>query len=212
VADKPGRQALVDAALAVIGESGLGGFTQPRVAARAGMRQSHLTYYFPTRDDLLVAVADEAVRRRIAVLAEAQAEAAGPREQVAALARVLASPEQTRVLLALTQAADQNEAVRGSFGALAAGVGPLSAELLGAVGADADPATLALLQATSTGLAVLALAHGEDVTPFAEQMLTTFLDRLTTPRKAPSDGERTWRGLTHVADGGRDGRGEGYGE
>jgi AcrR family transcriptional regulator len=184
-ADKPDRrQALVDAALAVIGESGLAGFTQPRVAARAGMRQSHLTYYFPTRDDLLVAVADEAVRRRVAVLAEAQAEAAGPREQVAALARVLASPEQTRVLLALTQAADQNEAVRGSFRALAAGVAPLSAELLGAVGADADSATLALLQATSTGLAVLALARGDDVTPFAEELLTTFLDRLSIPRKA----------------------------
>ena len=171
------RQAIVAAALEVIGESGLAGFTQPRVAARAGMRQSHLTYYFPTRDDLLVAVADEAVARRVDVLRAAHAAAGGPREQVAALARVLTSPEQTRVLLALTQAADRDDHVRASFGALAAGVGPLSAGLLESVGADADQAALALLQATATGIAVLALARGTDA-PVAEHLLHTLLDRL----------------------------------
>ncbi|MDD7964058.1 TetR/AcrR family transcriptional regulator [Actinomycetospora lemnae] len=179
------RAAIVDAALAVIGESGLGGFTQPRVAARAGMRQSHLTYYFPTRDDLLVAVADEAVRRRVAVLEAAQAGAEGWREQVAALARVLTSPEETRILLALTQAADQHEAVRASFGALAAGVAPLSADLLRTAGAEADPAALGLLQATSTGLAVLTLARGSEATALAEQLLGTLLDRLAAARSSP---------------------------
>ncbi len=184
--EKPDRRRiLVAAALEVIGESGLGGFTQPRVAARAGMRQSHLTYYFPTRDDLLLAVADEAIRRRVEVLREAHEGADGVDEQVAALARVLTSPEHTRVLLALTQAADQNEAVRASFDALAAGVAPLSAELLGSAGVAVDPASLALLQATSTGIAVLALARGRDFAPMAEQMLTAFLDRLGTGVDAP---------------------------
>lgn len=178
--EKPDRRgALVAAALEVIGESGPGGFTQPRVAARAGMRQSHLTYYFPTRDDLLVAVADEAVRRRVTALTEAQRDATGTPAQVAALARVLTSPEHTRVLLALTQAADRNEAVRAAFDALAAGVAPLGAALLREAGADADPAALALLQATSTGIAVLALARGGDVTALAEQLLGTLLATLT---------------------------------
>ena len=62
------REAIVASALDVIEEDGLSGFTQPRVAQRAGLRQSHLTYYFPTRADLLLAVAEEAVRRRIEVL------------------------------------------------------------------------------------------------------------------------------------------------
>ena len=39
------RQSILDAALAVLREYGYAGFTQPRVAARTGMRQSHLTYY-----------------------------------------------------------------------------------------------------------------------------------------------------------------------
>jgi AcrR family transcriptional regulator len=177
------RPAIVAAALAVIGETGLGGFTQPRVAARAGMRQSHLTYYFPTRDDLLVAVAQEAVRRRVALLAEALTGADGLDAQLAALAGVLASPEQTRVLLALTQAADQNAAVRAAFGTLAADLGPLGVRVLTAAGLEADPAVAALLQATSTGIAVLALARGDDVTDLAERLLRTFVDRLgrTTP-------------------------------
>lgn len=176
------RRALVDAALEVIGEAGPGGFTQPRVAARAGMRQSHLTYYFPTRDDLLVAVAEEAVRRRVALLTETLAGAEGRAEQITALARVFSSPEQTRVLLALTQAADRNEAVRAAFGVLAAGVAPLSADVLATAGRAADPASLALLQATSTGIAVLSLARGQDVA-FAEQLFTTFFDRLATTRQ-----------------------------
>lgn len=178
------RRALVDAALEVIGESGLGGFTQPRVAARAGMRQSHLTYYFPTRDDLLVAVAEEAVRRRVALLAEALAGADGRAEQAAALARVVSSPEDTRVLLALTEAADQNEAVRAAFGALTAGVAPLGAEVLATAGRDADPVSLALLQAITTGIAVLSLARGSDVA-FAEQLFALFLDRLAATPSAP---------------------------
>jgi AcrR family transcriptional regulator len=184
VPDRPNRRAaIVEAALEVIGETGPGGFTQPRVAAQAGLRQSHLTYYYPTRDDLLVAVAEEAVRRRVALVREAR-DAGGPDEQIAALARVLTAPEHTRVLLALTQAADRNPAIREAFGALAAAVGPLGAALLTATGADADPAAVTLLQATSVGIAVLALARGEDVTELAEQLLATLVDRLA--RKDPS--------------------------
>ena len=168
------RAAIVAAAIDVIAEGGLGSFTQPRVARRAGLRQSHLTYYFPTRDDLLFAVADEAVERRVAALSAAAA-SDGPQEKLAALARVLSSPEQTRVLIALTQSADQHEAVQASFGALARRVAPLSASLLEAYDVVADEDSLALLQATSTGIAVLALGRGGNFLPFAERLLVELL-------------------------------------
>jgi len=42
-------------------ERGLQGVTQARVAEVAGVRQSHVTYYFPTRKDLLKAIAHEHV-------------------------------------------------------------------------------------------------------------------------------------------------------
>lgn len=176
------REAIVAAALETIREDGLGGFTQPRVARRAGLRQSHLTYYFPTRDDLLLAVADEAVRRRIAAL-EVAGSAATPAAKVSALVGVLTDPAQTRVLVALTQAADSHAAVRRSFAALAVGVAPISADLLRAFGVEVTETSLGLLQATSTGLAVLALATGaEDLPRRAEHLLTDLLTRQGSER------------------------------
>src|SRR5881227_2373362 len=51
------RERILEAALSLLAESGAHELTQPRVSKAAGVRQSHLTYYFPTRADLLVAVA-----------------------------------------------------------------------------------------------------------------------------------------------------------
>ena len=55
------RHDIVEAGLAVLREHGYTGFTQPRIAARVGLRQSHLTYYYPTRLDLLEAVGRTAI-------------------------------------------------------------------------------------------------------------------------------------------------------
>ncbi len=50
------RERILGAALEILRESGLQALTQVRVSERAGVRQSHLTYYFPTRQDLLAGV------------------------------------------------------------------------------------------------------------------------------------------------------------
>lgn len=172
------REAIVAAALDVIQENGLSGFTQTRVARRAGLRQSHLTYYFRTRADLLFAVAEEAVRRRIEVL-RAALSAEDPAAKVAGLAEVLVDPRQTRILAALAQSADADPNVRRAFVALGAGIAPLGAALLESIGAEPTEASLVLLQATSTGIAVLALATGgEAFRDRAEQILTHLLTGL----------------------------------
>ncbi len=185
------REAIVAAALDVIQEEGLSGFTQPRVAHRAGLRQSHLTYYFPTRTDLLLAVAEEAVSRRIEVL-RAAVSAENPAAKVAGLVEVLVDPRQTRILTALTQSADADPAVRRAFVALGAGIAPLGAALLESVGAEPTEASLALLQATSTGIAVLALATGgEAFRDRAEQALTQLISGLLAEQ------HRTGTATTH---------------
>jgi AcrR family transcriptional regulator len=59
-ADRPAvRARVLQAALQLVHERGLQGVTQARVAQVAGVRQSHLTYYFPTRTDLIKAIAHE---------------------------------------------------------------------------------------------------------------------------------------------------------
>lgn len=65
---KDRRQDIINASLAVLRQSGYSGFTQPRVAAGVGLRQSHLTYYFPARIDLLAGVARAAVDRQLAAV------------------------------------------------------------------------------------------------------------------------------------------------
>lgn len=62
------RQRILDAALDIVEAQGIKALTQPRVAKAAGLRQSHLTYYFPRKADLFVALLqashDRAPKRR----------------------------------------------------------------------------------------------------------------------------------------------------
>jgi hypothetical protein len=61
--DSDRRAIIVMVGIAVLREHGFAGFSQLRVAIRAGVRQSHLTYYFPTRAEK--AVARVAVHRQL---------------------------------------------------------------------------------------------------------------------------------------------------
>lgn len=47
------RDRLLAAAVQILHEQGIGALTQTNVSSLAGVRQSHLTYYFPARSDLL---------------------------------------------------------------------------------------------------------------------------------------------------------------
>jgi AcrR family transcriptional regulator len=47
------RDRILHAAVGILNEEGFGALTQTRVAEKAGVRQSHITYYFPARNDLL---------------------------------------------------------------------------------------------------------------------------------------------------------------
>ena len=50
----PKREKILAAAAELLLTEGFHALTQHAVAARAGIRQSHLTYYFPTRNDCCV--------------------------------------------------------------------------------------------------------------------------------------------------------------
>jgi AcrR family transcriptional regulator len=141
----------------VIREQGFSAFTQIRVASRVGMRQSHLTYYFPTRNDLLAAVARAAISRQLAMLDDLLD--AGATGDVAALVGRMASKhENTRVMMALAQAADEEPRVRKLFQELADGIFGRMGKLLSNLGAEPTDESRRLLHALSVGLAVVDLA------------------------------------------------------
>lgn len=150
---------IIAAALRVLEREGMLGLTQPRVAKAAGLRQSHLTYYFPTRSALVEAVAGRVAKNLIARFDTAFA-AASPAALAAGLTR-LGIPEQTRLLLAMVLAADREKSVRGQFRTLTKAVRARIAAGLSAHGMVADADSVAMFHALCVGLAVLDLARGE---------------------------------------------------
>lgn len=57
------RQHILDMALDIIDTDGMKALTQPRIAKSCGIRQSHLTYYFPRKADLYIALLDASHER-----------------------------------------------------------------------------------------------------------------------------------------------------
>src|SRR5580704_3484186 len=118
---KDRRLEIINAGLTVLRESGFSGFTQPRVAAVAGLRQSHLTYYFPTRVDLLEGVARAAIERQLGAV-DAILGTSSPQTAAKMIAKVAVRHENTRVIMALAQAADQEPSLREIFHQLTDGI------------------------------------------------------------------------------------------
>ncbi len=198
------RQQIVDAGLATLREHGYAGFTQPRVAARAGLRQSHLTYYHPTRLDLLAVVGRAAVDRQLAAVDAMLGGGGSSPEAVArAIAELITQHGNTRVLMALAQAGDEEPRLRELFRELADGI---VARVARSVLRHHDPAAAEglarLLHAIAVGLAVVDLATGRpDGTQRAAGVLETALHLIaggaepSTPRSrsaqsAPQQGEQ----------------------
>ncbi len=62
------RDRILHAAVEILNDEGFGALTQTRVAEKAGVRQSHITYYFPVRNDLLRETAAYGCNAMLAVL------------------------------------------------------------------------------------------------------------------------------------------------
>jgi len=155
------RERLLMAAVTLVREQGLPKLTQPRLAKAAGVSQSHLTYYFPTRADLVHAVLKRAAeRQRAGVEATVAAADEGVEALVRALAGTLMRPENTRVLVSFVLAADADPTARALFAGLAAGMRATIAVMLEKVGIAPSPQTVTMVHALGTGLAILELALG----------------------------------------------------
>ena len=154
------RQHILDTALSVLREQGLGGFTQPRIAHRSGLRQSHLTYYYPTRLDLLAATAEAATDALLAELA-GTLDGRSLQSVAASIARLALRPDNTRVMMALAESADTEPSIKAIFRRLASGIAQRSATVLAVGRSDLNPDHLLILHGLAVGLAVVNLATGD---------------------------------------------------
>lgn len=153
------RHDIIQAGLAVLREHGYTGFTQPRIAARAGLRQSHLTYYYPTRLDLLEAVGRTAIERQLAAVDATLAGHSSLKAAAGAIAAVVVRHENTRVFMALAQAGDEEPRLRELFRELADGIVARLTRFLAGFGMSVvSEESARLLHALVVGLAVVDLA------------------------------------------------------
>ena len=76
------RKTLLDAAVALIGEVGLQAFTLREVARRAGVSHNAPYRHFPSKDDLLLAVAAEGFERLTALMEKTLSAGTSPLERL----------------------------------------------------------------------------------------------------------------------------------
>jgi AcrR family transcriptional regulator len=181
------RESLIEAAIAAVREGGYSALTQPKVAARAGMSQSHLTYYFPTRSDLVKAVAERIVRTQLERI-DAQMAPLSREAAIGNVAALVTATGTTRVFMALVLASDAEPSARAALGELVTGMRQRLTHLLAALSGDAgSPDRIAehtadgrLFHAAAVGATILSLTEGDQADHQAtEQMLARLLDILT---------------------------------
>ena len=152
------RKKILDAGLTILREQGLAGLTQPRIAAKTGLRQSHLTYYYPTRADLLTAVTRAAIEAQLAGARSLTKGIASSEQAATKMATVATRRENTRVLAALNQAADQEPKVQALFNELLDGFVAELGALLEKLKLSPTEARIDLLHALFVGLSIIDLA------------------------------------------------------
>ena len=147
------RERILEAALRLLAEAGAHELTQPKVAKAAGVRQSPLTYYFPTRGELLQEVARYSIGKIAGQLAHSHASLA---EGIAAAA---ADKRRSRVMLGLVTAADRDPVIKQRMRKFIGELRGSMAPLLAHGGLRTDPDSIAFFHCCVIGCAVLQLAR-----------------------------------------------------
>ena len=149
------KEAILVAGTSLLQEKGIAALTQPQVAKAANVKQSHLTYYFPTRADLLLGIAERSITMAMAMTATRLSEKPQQATLLSTLAEVMVSGVPPRVIIGLIVAADAEPDIRKSLRKLIKHVRIQIRSLLAAAGLTADADTVLLFHASVVGLAIM---------------------------------------------------------
>jgi DNA-binding transcriptional regulator YbjK len=175
---KGAREQLLDAAVRVIGEYGIGGLTNRRVCAAAGVSPGSLTYHFATQNDLIreavtTFVAEESERIH-AIVEELRGSVSTVEEAVVAAQRAIEAiaigSAEIGVFEVYLQAARDPELQSCARDCYAAYEGA-AREILAALGVPNDDARAAHIVAFISGSQLRRLATGADNDDFADGLL-----------------------------------------
>ena len=175
---KDARERLLDAAVRVIGEHGIGGLTNRRVCTVAGVSPGSLTYHFATQNDLIrdaviafVAEESQRIREIVETLRESvrtPAEAAVAAQQaISDIALGSAEIGVFEVYLHAARVPELRSCARDCYAAYDGA----AREILTSLGIDATDALAAHVVAYISGSQLRRLATGVDNADFADGLL-----------------------------------------
>ncbi|MBS0348619.1 MAG: TetR/AcrR family transcriptional regulator [Proteobacteria bacterium] len=148
------RRLILDAGTALLRDDGLFALTQPRIAKAAGVSQSHLTYYFPTRDRLMLAIAQHSVEQELGQLGNAPG--TDPKQALATAMRFL---PRVRMMLGLLASGDRDPDIRPEFARLVAYMRSALGQILIRLGYQLDAPQVLVFHAAVIGLAMMNLGR-----------------------------------------------------
>jgi len=149
------REDILIAGSVLLSEKGVAALTQPQIAQAANIKQSHLTYYFPKRADLLLAIAEFTMMNLMdAVAAQLQVKPQG-QTLADAVTRIMTDGFPPRVFIGLIVAADSDPDIRKLLRKLIRHVRAEMQRLLEQAGFAADKEAVLMFHATLIGLAVM---------------------------------------------------------
>jgi AcrR family transcriptional regulator len=174
------RERILYAAVGVLNEEGFTSLTQQRVCERAGIRQSHLTYYFPTRNDLLREAAAYGCETMLGAVTQAIEQGFVTVENLRVTLNVDVTDRRwARLTNALIAASDEDPRIKPW---LAAFDEQIRLRLLGdfrRLGLAVDEADIELLHATFIGAVQMDLGESTDASlARAQRVVALALDRL----------------------------------
>lgn len=173
------RTAILQAGSALLKEQGIAALTQPKVARVAGVKQSHLTYYFPKRADLLLGIAAHTIDGLMIQLSARLATATPQTALLETLSAAMVDGIPPRIMLGLIVAADEEPGLRPALGILIRSVRARIQAALEQAGLPNSETAALLLHAVVVGLAVM---HQAQRTPASAEDIrngmTEIIERL----------------------------------
>jgi AcrR family transcriptional regulator len=152
------REKILKAAVSLLGECGIKKLAQPQIAKKAGVPQGHMTYYFPTRSDLLLAVAERSLASIANKISKSSSkQTLSPVELVLPLIK---DKSRTRMLIGLLVESDENKILKDKLQQQT----EIAKALIAIVsGRSSDSAEVLLTHATIIGLGIQNYLGSESV-------------------------------------------------
>jgi len=172
------RTKILDAALGLLAKGGAQELTQPRICKAAGVRQSHLTYYFPTIHDLLQGVAKYTLESMVGEMRKTDP-SRPPLSLTDAAIHTSADKRRMRMVLALVTMTDREAKLKPRMREFIKELRQGLAAMLRAGGLEGTPDQVAFLHCVVVGQGMLQLFRdNEDARDEARRIIRMAVDFL----------------------------------